>query len=209
MLRRVLPCCALAPLPLLRARASGLALTRVTQVANPSIAAGRVRAACLDTLRRLRVSRLDLYLVHSPFAGVDQLPMVDTWRAMEALVDEGLVREIGVSNFGEEDLRALLSHARIKPSVNQLEFHPYLQSRPLAALCAAEGVALAAYCPLGPLSLWPGGPVDAPVEAAAKAHGTTPAAVLLAWPLALGHAVVRCDLIVLIPGLVTHACVRR
>ena len=164
-------------------------------MANPSIAAGRVRAACLDTLRRLRVSRLDLYLVHSPFAGVDQPPMADTWRALEALVDEGLVREIGVSNFREEDLRALLSHARIKPVVNQLEFHAYLQSRPLASLCAAEGVALAAYCPLGPLSLWPGGPVDAPVEAAAKAHGTTPAAVHLAWPLAMGHAVVRFDLI--------------
>ena len=161
-----------------------------SKVANPSIAAGRVRDACLDTLRRLRVSRLDLYLVHSPFAGGP--PMADTWRAMEALVDEGLVAHIGVSNFGLEDMRSLLATARIKPEVNQLEYHPYLQSRPLAALCAAEGIALAAYCPLGPLSLWPGGSVDAAVAAAAAAHpGATAAGVLLAWPLAQGHAVVR------------------
>ena len=161
-----------------------------SKVANPSIAAGRVRAACLDTLRRLRGSRLDLYLVHRPFAGGP--PMADTWAAMEALVEDGFVAHIGVSNFGEQDLRALLATARIKPEVNQLEYHPYLQSKPLAALCAAEGIALAAYCPLGPLSLWPGEPVDAPVAAAAAAHaGATPAGVLLAWPIAQGHAVVR------------------
>jgi diketogulonate reductase-like aldo/keto reductase len=198
------------------------------QVANPSIAARRVEAACRDSLRRLGVAQLDLYLVHSPFTGV---PLADTWREMEALVDAGLVRYIGVSNFRAEDLRALLPAARIRPVVNQLEarrdarpapwrsagnelqlpchadsrarfrasaalqYHPYLQQRELAALCAAEGIALAAYCPLGPLTLWPGGPVDAAAAEVAAKHaaqpGATPAGVLLAWPIAQGHAVVR------------------
>ena len=166
-----------------------------SKVANPSIAARRVGDACRDTLRRLRVSHLDLYLVHSPFTGV---PLLDTWREMEALHDAGLVRAIGVSNFRVRDLEALLPHARITPAVNQVERHPYLQQRELAALCAQHGIQLAAYCPLGPLTLWPGGPVDAVAADIARAHagqpGATPAGVLLAWPLAQGHAVVRSPL---------------
>lgn len=163
------------------------ACSPASQVANPSIAARRVQDACRDTLRRLGVAQLDLYLVHSPFTGV---PLLETWREMEALVDAGLTRHIGVSNFRVGDIRELLAHARVRPAVNQLEFHPYLQQSELAQLCRSEGIALEAYCPLGPITLWPGGAVDEPVRAAAEAHGTTPASVLLAWPLALGHAVV-------------------
>jgi aryl-alcohol dehydrogenase-like predicted oxidoreductase len=94
------------------------ALTPHCQVANPSIAARRVQAACRDSLRRLGVSQLDLYLVHSPFPDV---PLRDTWREMEALVDAGLTRHIGVSNFRASDITELLSFARIRPVVNQIE----------------------------------------------------------------------------------------
>ncbi len=87
-------------------------------MANPSTAARRVQAACRDSLRRLGVAQLDLFLVHSPFTDV---PLRDTWREMEALVDAGLTRHIGVSNFRTSDLQELLSFARIRPVVNQIE----------------------------------------------------------------------------------------
>jgi diketogulonate reductase-like aldo/keto reductase len=101
-------------------------------VANPSIGARRCGDACRDSLRRLHVSALDLYLVHSPFvAGV---PLLDTWRECEALVDAGLVRNIGVSNFRVSDLRTLLAGARIRPSVNQIEARSGLMTPPCLAL---------------------------------------------------------------------------
>lgn len=77
-----------------------------------------MRAACQDTLRRLRLSRLDLYLAHSPFTDV---AVEDTWRELEALVDEGLVARIGVSNYQVDHLRRVLAIARIRPVVNQIE----------------------------------------------------------------------------------------
>jgi diketogulonate reductase-like aldo/keto reductase len=70
------------------------------------------------------------------------------------------------------------------------QYHPYLQQRELLALCASEGIVIAAYGPLCPLTLWPGGALDAPLAAVAAAHATSPASALLAWPLAQGHAVV-------------------
>lgn len=157
------------------------------KVANPSLAAGRVREACLDSLRRLRVSYLDLWLVHSPFAGDD---LQATWAAMEALVDEGLVKDVGVSNFRISDLRKVLAVCRVRPAVNQVEHHPCLTQPHLTAFCAEHGIPIVAYCPLAPLTLFPGSAVDAAVAAAAAAHGTDAAAVLIAWALAHGRGVV-------------------
>jgi 2,5-diketo-D-gluconate reductase A len=79
-------------------------------------------------------------------------------------------------------------YARLLPCAAQ--YHPYLQQRELLSLCAAEGIVIAAYCPLGPLTLWPGGALEAPLASVAAAHGASPASVLLAWPLAQGHAAV-------------------
>jgi hypothetical protein len=114
-------------------------LAPLLQVANPSIGARRCGDACRDSLRRLRVSALELYLVHSPFvAGV---PLLDTWRECEALVDAGLVRNLGVSNFRVADLRTLLAGARIRPSVNQIEARSFARDDAPAVLCA-DAVAL-------------------------------------------------------------------
>ncbi|KAG2499557.1 hypothetical protein HYH03_002502 [Edaphochlamys debaryana] len=113
----------------------------------------RVEAACKQTMADLRVSYLDLYLIHWPVTGntgPEVLPRLeDTWAAMEKLVDAGLVRTIGVSNFSVPKLERLMAGARIPPAVNQVEAHPYWRNEALRAWCEARGVHLTAYSPLG------------------------------------------------------------
>ena len=94
-----------------------------------------------------------------------------------------------MSNWRVCDLQQIYDGARIKPSCNQIEAHPYLQQPRLDAYCADRGILLTAYAPLAPLTKLAGGPVDAPVAAAAAAHGATPAQVLLRWCLQQGKGV--------------------
>jgi alcohol dehydrogenase (NADP+) len=123
---------------------------------------------------------------------LEQLPLDATWSAMEALVDAGLVRQIGVSNCSATKLAALLSHCRIAPAMNQVERHPWLQQNALLRFCRQQGIALTAYSPLG--SPAAGGPTpllsEPVITAIAAAHGASPAQVLLAWGLACGTAVI-------------------
>ena len=114
-----------------------------------------VAAACRRSLRDLSLDYLDLYLVHWPLAwrkGTVFCPadvtILDTWRAMEKLVDEGLVRAIGVSNFDETQLRAR-ARREDTPAVNQVELHPLCQQPELVAACEAMDVVLTAWSPLG------------------------------------------------------------
>lgn len=74
---------------------------------------------------------------------------LDTWKAMEALVEKGLVKSIGVSNFNSEQLARLLANCKIKPIHNQIECHPALNQKPLIALCKKNDIVVTAYCPLG------------------------------------------------------------
>ncbi|XP_038662079.1 aldo-keto reductase family 1 member B1 isoform X4 [Scyliorhinus canicula] len=124
-----------------------------------------VKPSLMKTLTTLQLTYLDLYLIHFPvgFQKVlgELFPMrkgrvlvsdtdyVDTWRAMEGLVDEGLVKSIGVSNFNISQLERLLSVARIIPAVNQVELHPYLTQPELVDFCASRDIALTAFSPLG------------------------------------------------------------
>ena len=119
-------------------------------------APGDVAAACRRSLRNLRLEYLDLYLIHWPLdwrKGTvlcpGRTPLIETWRAMEKLVDEGLARAIGVSNFDEAQLRDLARDARIQPAVNQVELHPFCQQPELVTACEAMGVAVTAWSPLG------------------------------------------------------------
>ena len=120
---------------------------------NTDHAAGRVRAACEKSIRLLKTEYLDLYLMHWPVTmnrGEEVKPSIrETWEAMEALVDDGLVRSIGVSNFSIKKVKGILEYARIRPSVVQVEVHPYCRNDDLIAWCAEEGIHVTAHSPLG------------------------------------------------------------
>jgi diketogulonate reductase-like aldo/keto reductase len=132
---------------------------------------------------------LDLLLLHHPVHPKDDQPLETlrrTWKAMEQLVDDRLVRMIGLSNTGCSLLQFVLDSCRIPPVVNQIEFHPYAQDRKVLAACEAAGIRVQAYCPLG--SPWRQAKqgkepptVDPVVTGIARAKGRSPAQVILRW----------------------------
>jgi len=166
----------------------------------------RVQRACEASMNRLGLDYLDLYLIHTPFAfkpGDDQDPrdengnviydhgvtLLETWAAMEDLVDQGKCRAIGLSDCGAEDLLRIFESGRIKPSILQVESHPYLPQDELLEICNEKGVVLLAFAPLGH-GIKPG-PLQEPVilEIARRVNHT-PAQVLLAWAVQRGTAVI-------------------
>ncbi|MFM8633449.1 MAG: aldo/keto reductase [Planctomycetia bacterium] len=182
-----------------------------------------VRPACERTLRDLGLDHLDLYLVHFPIALAyvspdtryppgwifdpaaarpvmrpARVPLADTWQAMEDLVHAGLVRHIGVCNYGVSLLRDLLVSARIRPAVLQVELHPYLAQEKLLQFCREEGIAVTAFSPLGAGSYVPLGMAtpaetvlaDPVVVEIARAGGRTPAQVVLRWAIQRGTGVI-------------------
>eukprot|EP00588_Corethron_pennatum_P005864 CAMPEP_0194285428 /NCGR_PEP_ID=MMETSP0169-20130528/30149_1 /TAXON_ID=218684 /ORGANISM="Corethron pennatum, Strain L29A3" /LENGTH=359 /DNA_ID=CAMNT_0039031543 /DNA_START=72 /DNA_END=1151 /DNA_ORIENTATION=+ len=142
---------------------------------------------------------IDLMLVHWPGrfvrrAGASPQTMAknaklreDTWRAMEDLKRDGVVKQIGVSNFSERHLRELLSYAKVRPAVNQFEIHPYNSRGPLVKLCRREGIAVEAYCPLGGKgnenSVTDELLKDPVLLSVGRAHRKTAAQVILRWHL--------------------------
>lgn len=124
-----------------------------------------VRSALETTLKNLNTPYLDLYLIHWPFAYKEEgelfphdasgniafssVDYLDTWRELEKLVDAGLTKSIGVSNFNKAQTQRLLENARIKPVVNQVECHPYLSQQKLSDYLKSVGVLVTAYSPLG------------------------------------------------------------
>ncbi|RKN82722.1 aldo/keto reductase [Ulvibacterium marinum] len=96
-----------------------------------------------DSLKRLKLEYLDLYLVHWPVAGSYK----DTWRAMEKLYAEGRIKAIGVSNFLQHHLEDLLQTTEVVPMVNQMEFHPYLVQQDLVDFCTSKGIQYEAWSP--------------------------------------------------------------
>src|SRR5689334_14806975 len=165
----------------------------------------RVKPALRASLNRLGLEAVDLYLVHTPFAfqpGDDQDPrdihgavvyddgvtLEETWAAMEAVVDEGLSRAIGLSDIDAEGTRKIIDAARIKPAVVEVESHPYHPQWELHALCKAHGIILLAFASLGH-ALEPRLLDDALIVSIARRLGKTPAQVLLAWGIQRGTAV--------------------
>ena len=164
----------------------------------------RVEPAFEASLDRLRLDYLDLYLIHTPFAfqpGDEQDPrdqngnvvydqgitLLDTWRAMENLVDHGKCRAIGLSDIGLGELLAVYESARIKPAVVQVEAHPYLPETELLEFCQEKGVVLLAFAPLGH-GMRPGPLEDSVISRIAARLGKTLAQVLLAWAVQRGTA---------------------
>ena len=125
----------------------------------------RVAICAKKILDALQLKYIDLLLLHWPFCMKqqddvifptendkvigDDVDYVEAYQGLEALVDQGLVRSIGVSNFTVEQLKRLLSVARIKPVTNQVELHPYLVQAELKKYCNDNGIVLTAYSPLG------------------------------------------------------------
>jgi len=164
----------------------------------------RVEPAFNASLDRLKLNYLDLYLIHTPFAfqpGDNPDPrdqngnvlydkgvtLLDTWRALESLVDHGKCRAIGLSDVTLEDLMSIYEAARIKPAVVQVEAHPYLPETELLEFCREKGVVLLAFAPLGH-GLKPGLLEDPIILSIATRVGKTPAQVLLAWAVQRGTA---------------------
>ena len=145
-----------------------------TKVWNDDIRANRVEAAFGQSMKLLGLDYLDLYLVHWPIKGKS----VAAWRVMEKLHRAGRSKAIGVSNYMMPHLEELLPAAEIVPAVNQIEFHPYLQSKPLVAHCQQHRIQVEAWSPLqqaGPLLQ------DRTLAAIAKKHGKTVVQVVLRW----------------------------
>jgi diketogulonate reductase-like aldo/keto reductase len=143
---------------------------------------------CQEILSRLNCEYLDLYLLHCPTEFKKSSVSIESiWREMESLVEQNLVRFIGVSNFRVCDLEELMTVARIPPFMNQIEFNPYLQQPNLREKCQSLGIQLSAYSPLGPLNLWPGGPVDPLLEELSQKYQRSTSAILLKYTSQKGY----------------------
>jgi diketogulonate reductase-like aldo/keto reductase len=164
----------------------------------------RVKPAFDASLRRLQLDYVDCYLIHTPFAfqpGDEQDPrdasgqviydrevtLIDTWQALERLVDDGHCQAIGLSDVSLEKLREVVAAARIKPAVVQVESHPYLPEWDLLDFCKEHGIVLLAFAALGH-GLDPRMLDDPVITGIAQGVGKTPAQVALAWAVQRGTA---------------------
>lgn len=127
-----------------------------------------------ESVKRLGIETLDLYLIHWPVKG----KYVETWRALEKLYRDGYVRAIGVSNFHTHHLEDLRQNSEIIPAVNQVEFHPLLTQKELLGYCQESGIQMEAWSPLMQ------GNLDHPllVELGQK-YGKSPAQIIIRWDL--------------------------
>jgi D-xylose reductase len=190
---------------------------------NTNHAAEHVRQGCERSLRDLRLDYLDLYLIHFPIALAYvppeerypagwfyepeapeprmkpvRVPISETWQAMEELQQAGLVKNIGVSNFGTSLLRDMLAYAKTPPAVLQVEMHPYLTQEKLVRFCREEKIAVTAFSPLGAPSYVPLGMAtesdsvmnEKAVREAAARHKKTPAQIVLRWAVQRGTAAI-------------------
>jgi diketogulonate reductase-like aldo/keto reductase len=162
----------------------------------------RVKPAFEASCQRLQIDYVDCYIIHTPFAfqpGEEQDPrdeqgrviydrgvtLVDTWRALERLVDEGHCGSIGLSDITLDKLREIVAEARIKPAMVQVESHPYLPEWKMLEFCRQHGIVLQAFAALGH-AMQPNLLADPVITGIAKRVHKTPAQVALAWAVQRG-----------------------
>ncbi|QJB70227.1 aldo/keto reductase [Parasphingorhabdus halotolerans] len=182
-----------------------------------------VEAACQRSLNDLQLDKLDLYMIHFPialeyvdfesryppewFANPDadnpemrlaSVPLHQTWAAMEGLVEKGLVDQIGVCNYNSALIHDLMAYAKVRPSVLQIEAHPYLTQEKLIRLAKQYDIAVTAFSPLASKSYVEIAMAEQSdsvlteqvVKKVAEAHEKTPAQVILRWAVQRGTSII-------------------
>jgi len=144
--------------------------------------------------RKLGVDQIDLLLLHQALPSAFDRTL-EAYRALETLIADGKVRAIGVSNFMVEHLTTLLDRCQVVPAVNQIEVHPYFAQRKVQEFAGAHGILTQAWSPIGGITFYRdgshGSTLDDPVIGAiARAHGKSPAQVMLRWGLQEGRSVI-------------------
>ncbi|WGD55165.1 aldo/keto reductase [Bradyrhizobium sp. CB1650] len=175
-----------------------------TKLWNTNHRPDRVKPAFDGSRRRLQLDHIDCYIIHTPFAfqpGDEQDPrdergrviydpgvtLIETWQALERLVDDGHCRSIGLSDITLEKLREIVAVARIRPAMVQVESHPYLPEWELLDFCRQHGIVLQAFAALGH-AMEPNLLADPVITSIAKRVHKTPAQVALAWAVQRGTA---------------------
>lgn len=168
-------------------RASGLDRGEVfvtTKCFNDDHGYAKAKRACKQSLERLELEHVDLYLIHWPVPVHDLY--VETWQAFGELQAEGYVRAIGVSNFQPDHLERIVAETGVTPAINQVELHPYFQQDGLRREHDELDIVTEAWSPLGQgLELQ-----DETIVAIARAHGRTPAQTIIRWHIQLGNVVI-------------------
>lgn len=153
-----------------------------------------VRRGFMISLNDLNLTYVDLYLIHWPMMVPEStdFTLLDTWRVLEELVDEGLIKSIGVSNFNQTQLDYIIDNARIKPVNNQIESNPHCLNRQLIEHCRSRDVVVTGFSPLGN----PGHPQFTPqsrlaineanIRTVAQRHRRTPAQIMIRYQLQNG-----------------------
>ncbi|KAG2009758.1 aldo-keto reductase [Coprinopsis cinerea AmutBmut pab1-1] len=170
-------------------RESGLERSQLYVTTKYSYGHVPLRESLNASLQKLGLKQLDLYLIHSPRSVTNY---VEAWKELVEIRKEGLAKSIGVSNFTIPELETLRAHSKVLPAVNQIRLHPYniKENRALLAYHARHGIVTEAYGSLAPITQFPGGPVDKPLNEAAKRLGATRAQVIFLWLRAKGAVIV-------------------
>lgn len=157
-----------------------------------------VEGAVSESLTNLNLTYIDLYLIHWPMSSPEttDFNLIDTWRALEDVVDKGLIKSIGVSNFNASQIDLIIDNARIKPVNNQIEAHPHCLNKRLIQHCHSKSVIVTAYSPLGT----PAHPIfsaesrlainEPEILNVAHRHRKTPAQIMIRYQLQHGNIAV-------------------
>jgi diketogulonate reductase-like aldo/keto reductase len=148
---------------------------------NPGQNATDTEKSFAESLRKLQLDYVDLYLVHAPFFADSPKDIQKKWADMEIILASGRARSIGVSNFLQPHLETVLATAKVIPAINQIEYHPYLQHGDLLSFHKKHNILTAAYGPLTSLTRGSPGPLDETYKALAMKYGVGEGEIALRW----------------------------